>query len=283
MTVMFMTFAVGGGYRIKDGSERLTGALASALERQEGELYLRSAVTEINRVDGRVTGVTVKGEKISAKRVISAIDYTKTIEMAGAARRPHMSVLAPSTSFFMVYLGLDKDLSLPDSMGYYPGYDIEDTFQDTAVDIASPRASVEIINYSNISPGMAPEGCSTVMLMSKAAYGYREDWYSCKGREMDRLIGLAGRAVSGLKDSIAYAEAATPYTLERYTGNTQGAAFGWEQGALNQRPGARTELEGLYLAGHWTYPGGGIESVATSGMVAAEMAAMDIGGRVEVS
>jgi prolycopene isomerase len=277
MTVMFMTYAIGGGYRIKDGAGRLATALAGALTGQGGELYTGSRVDEITITGGSVSGVLVRGVKITARNVISAIDANKTFEMAGTGRA-QVDGLVPSTSFFMVYLGLDKDLNVPDSMGYYPGYDIEGTFLDTALDIASPRASVEIINYTNISPGMAPEGCSSLMLMAKAAYHYKEDWYACKRREMDRLIGLASRVVPGLGDSISYAEAATPYTLERYTGNTHGAAFGWEQGMGNPRPGPATEIKGLYLAGHWTYPGGGIESVAASGMVAAEMVAADSGG-----
>jgi prolycopene isomerase len=277
MTVMFMTYAVGGGYRIKDGAGHLATAIAGALTGHGGELHTRSRVDEITSHGGRVTGVVTNGQSVSARNVISAIDANKTFEMVGTGQAP-VDGLVPSASFFMVYLGLDKDLNMPDSMGYYPGYDIERTFQDTAVDIASPGASVEIINYTNVSPGMAPEGCSSVMLMAKAAYHYKDDWYACKSREMDRLIALASRAVPGLKDSISYAEAATPFTLERYTGNTQGAAFGWEQGIVNSRPGPVTELKGLYLAGHWTYPGGGIESVAASGMVAAEMVTADNGG-----
>jgi prolycopene isomerase len=176
----------------------------------------------------------------------------------------------------MVYLGLGKDIDMPDSMGFYPGYDIEGTFADTAKDIASPKASVEIINYSRISHGMAPDGCSTVMLMSKAAYSYGKPWHSCKREEADRLIALAGKAIPELADNITYAEAATPLTLERYTANDSGAAFGWEQGPYNRRSGSATVLPGLYMAGHWTYPGGGIESVAASGLVAAEKAALAI-------
>ncbi len=165
-------------------------------------------------------------------------------------------------------------------MGYYPGYDIEATFSDVAHDIASPNASLEIINYSGISPEMAPDGCSSVMLMSKAAYAYSERWNDCKGREAQRLIDLASRAVPGLKESIITEEAATPLTLERYTGNSRGAAFGWEQGAPNVRTPSRPPIAGLYFAGHWTYPGGGVESVAASGLAAAEAAAAGINKEV---
>jgi len=272
MTTMFMTYASGGGYRIKDGAERLTDALVSGLRKAGGELYTKSPVTEIHQMDGKVSGVDVSGREVKAKAVVSAIDAGLTAGLSGA--KPGYASLKHSISFFMVYLCLDTAFEMPDSMGYYPGYDVEGTFADVAADIASPNASMEVINYSNISSGMTKAGGASVMLMSKAAYNYKEDWKACKGREMDRLVDFAERNVlPGLKDCISYAEAATPLTLERYTGNSCGAAFGWEQGVGNVRPGAMTDIPGLYLAGHWTYPGGGIESVAASGIVAAEKVA----------
>ena len=92
------------------------------------------------------------------------------------------------------------------------------------------------------------------------------------------MIEKAERTIPEIKGRISYAEAATPFTLERYTGNSAGAAFGWEQGAENKRTGIRTPLPGLYLAGHWTYPGGGVESVAASGLIAAEAVASKLSG-----
>ena len=77
-------------------------------------------------------------------------------------------------------------------------------------------------------------------------------------------------------ESVVFRETATPLTLEKYTGNLRGAAFGWEQNVSNERVSPRTRLSGLFFAGHWTYPGGGIESVAASGLAAAESAAAAI-------
>jgi len=65
----------------------------------------------------------------------------------------------------------------------------------------------------------------------------------------------------------------TPLTLERYTFNTGGAAFGWAnipQQCGAHRPGAATPFRNLYMAGHWTFPGGGIAAAVTSGRIAAK-------------
>jgi phytoene dehydrogenase-like protein len=63
-----------------------------------------------------------------------------------------------------------------------------------------------------------------------------------------------------------------PGDLERLTGNTAGAAFGWENSP--QQTGGRrlsivTPVDGLFLAGHWTQPGHGIYRAILSGMHAA--------------
>ena len=274
MATMFMTFAIGGGYRIKDGAQRLTDAFVTALRLHGGELFYRSRVEQILSENGRAAGVKTDGRIIRAKSVVSAVDVNKTFSMAGMeTKKP---ALRPSVSFFMVYLAVDGVIDLPHSMGCYPGCDIETTFEDISTDIVSPGASMEVINYSGISPSMAPDRKSTVMLMAKAAYDYKAPWYTCKKETADRMIERAECIVPTLKGRISYSEAATPFTLERYTGNFAGAAFGWEQGLENQRTSVKTPMPGLYLAGHWTYPGGGIESVAASGLVAAEAAVSNL-------
>ena len=267
-SVMFMTYTVGGGYRVKGGAQNLADALADGFKMHGGELFQGIPVESISASGGRANGVMAGGNRVGARAVISAADASETYRMAGLGGA--VQDAKPSVSFLIVYLGLGKELKIPDSMGCYPGYDIEKTFSDISSDIASPNASLEIINYSGVSPGMAPHGCSSIMLMSKAAYKYGDGWNNCKHKEMDRLIRLAGRVLPGLEQDISFAEAATPMTLKRYTGNSGGAAFGWEQSVVNRRTAVSSPVSGLFHAGHWTYPGGGIESVAASGMIAAE-------------
>jgi len=277
MTIMYMTYAQGGAYRIKGGAQSLADAFVKGLVKHGGEFINKARISRIHVEDGRAAGVEIDGTIMRAKAVISAADASSTARMAGLEEEK--DGLKPSVSYFMVYLGLNGRLDMPDGMGVYPGYDIEQTFSDIASDIASPHSSMEIINYSNISPSMAPEGCTSMMLMAKAAYGYARDWKECKAQVTDRLIERADAALPGLKGMISVADAATPLTLERYTGNSCGAAFGWEQGVDNRRSAARTGIPGLFQAGHWTYPGGGVESVTASGIIAAELAAGHASGK----
>jgi prolycopene isomerase len=66
----------------------------------------------------------------------------------------------------------------------------------------------------------------------------------------------------------------TPLTIERMTGNRWGAAYGWAQiprQAGLYRLSRIAPIAGLYLAGHWTAPGGGVAAAMASGEITAEL------------
>ena len=89
----------------------------------------------------------------------------------------------------------------------------------------------------------------------------------------DTLIAKAEKLIPGLSQHIIVRDAATPLTYERYTLNTMGAAMGWaySPSMFLKRLDQRTPIHNLYLAGHWTTPGGGVPAVALSGLKAARM------------
>jgi prolycopene isomerase len=65
--------------------------------------------------------------------------------------------------------------------------------------------------------------------------------------------------------------AATPLTNWRFTRNTEGAIYGFEQSVDNayiKRLEHRTPIKGLYLASAWCHPGGGFSGVLLSGQIA---------------
>jgi len=87
------------------------------------------------------------------------------------------------------------------------------------------------------------------------------------------MLHCAEQRLPGLRDHLRFAESGTPRTMERYTRNSAGAIYGWELAPRQvgpRRPGHLTPIDGLYLAGHWAQPGGGIYGVVTSGVRAAQ-------------
>ncbi|MBD3239100.1 MAG: hypothetical protein GF331_00835 [Chitinivibrionales bacterium] len=64
----------------------------------------------------------------------------------------------------------------------------------------------------------------------------------------------------------------SPLTYERYTGNTAGALYGFENTSSlygEARMPTRTHVHNLYQVGHWQRPGGGVWNVMVNGKVAA--------------
>jgi prolycopene isomerase len=75
------------------------------------------------------------------------------------------------------------------------------------------------------------------------------------------------------KGELVYLFELGPVHLGILSGNPMGSAYGWahipSQSGI-KRLNIKTPVPGLYLAGHWTMPGGGIPGVITSGQICAQ-------------
>ena len=91
-------------------------------------------------------------------------------------------------------------------------------------------------------------------------------WPTLRDRMRDRVLGVVEAAAPGFSDSIEQLEVLAPPDLEATFGLTGGNIF---HGAMSpdrllfMRPfaggaGYRTPIEGLFLCGSGTHPGGGV-------------------------
>jgi prolycopene isomerase len=121
-------------------------------------------------------------------------------------------------------------------------------------------------------PSLAPAGVHLLVLTTLVPYAAARSWRREKDARVERMLAAAETRFPGLREHIRFAEGGTPRTLERYTRNSDGAIYGWSLGPDQigpGRPANATPLPGLYLAGHWAQPGGGVYGVVTSGVNAA--------------
>ncbi|MEV1048606.1 NAD(P)/FAD-dependent oxidoreductase [Streptomyces sp. NPDC049916] len=100
------------------------------------------------------------------------------------------------------------------------------------------------------------------------------DWRDAgiRQRFADVLVERAAAAVPRLRERIVHTEIRTPAETEAETGAEGGAvpppALAGAGGAY-LHPGNRTRLPGLYLAGGWAHPGGGLAHAGMSGTLVA--------------
>ena len=292
-----------GSSYIKQRSQDLSYALAEVIDNSGGQIIYETSVEKILIKNGVVDGVLLsKGNVLLAKAVVSnasALTTFKKLLPRKALPADYLKRLEnyrQSLSSFIVWLGLNSELR-----GRIKGYSThvlsgrgaEADYQSCLKgDIEHGSFSVTI--YDNVFEGYSRLGTSTLMLLFLCGYepwrkyehdykrGEKTAYYEEKNRWTDILIRRAEKiVVHGLSSMIEVKEVATPLTNWSYTGNTEGAIYGFEQSMENaymKRISNITPIKGLYLASAWGNPGGGYAGVLRSGQLTFEKLMESWGG-----
>ncbi len=250
--------------------------------------------------DWTVTGVTLAdGERIEAGAVVATGDIKRTFgqmldpESVPTDLREQVAGYRMATPLVTVYLGVDFDIAdrMPaTNFWIHPRYDSERYYDLVAAGELDPEPPIYVSSASAKDPDgdhHAPPGCSTLELMTWATpdpeawgvdpgsdlkYSRQPGYRRTKEEVSDRLIDGAERVLGPLREHILWKEAASPLTQTRYTLSSDGSCYGIEL-ATDQfgplRPGYRTPIEGLTLAGVSTRRGHGIVGAMAGGMEAA--------------
>jgi prolycopene isomerase len=280
----------------------LSNAIAEVIANNGGQIIYGTAVKKILIEDGFVQGVELAdGERLAARAVVSNASAPATFqEMLPQNALPRdfahqLTAYKPSLASFIVWLGLKRDItqkvkafSTFISNGLSPDEDYELHLKG---DIEKGSFGVAI--YDNIFKAYSSPGTSTLQLIFLCAYepwrkfesdyraGHKQAYNQEKAHWAQVLIRRAEeQLIPGLSSMIEVQEAATPLTNWRYTGNTEGAIYGYEQSmdnAFMNRIKNRTPLKGLYLASAWGNPGGGYGGVFRAGQSAFQAIMKDWG------
>ena len=272
---------IDGSYYCRGSFQRLVDAFVTALERDGGELLLNAEATRIVVEDGRARGVVLAdGSTIGADVVISNADPRRTFEgLVGEDHLParvlgRLRRMRPSLSAFLIFAGSTLDF---EQLGASHDNFLFDHWDHdkTMADVLSGRPGGTSVNVPTlVDPSLAPAGEHAVIVRALAPYDVGEPWGGRKAAYADELLGACERAYPGFGDSLTFSESATPLVLERYSGNFQGACYGWEispEQVGSQRASHETPVGGLYLAGHWAPEGAGSFRTMTSGITTAQL------------
>lgn len=269
---MLASYLEDGAFYCRGTFQQLATALVDGIEGHGGEVRFRSRVGQILVDDETARGVALSsGRIIDAKVVISNADPFQTTALLPegslpAGYRKKLDGLEPSISAFVAYLATELPLEgWPHETFCYAHYDHDENWRET---LAGTPSWFSATVPTHIDPDLAPPGQHLMTLTTLAPYRSREFWQKQKPNFLEALLKRAETVFPGLRGSLRYAEAGTPHTMQRYTENRAGALYGFALSPRqvgSGRPDFRTPLAGLFLAGHWSRPGGGVYGAALSG------------------
>jgi phytoene dehydrogenase-like protein len=282
----------GGGSRswgfVRGGIGRVTEAMAEAAREVGVEIRTSAEVERILVDDGRARGVVLAGgEQVAARMVVSNADPKRTfLGLVGEGELPASfvgSIRAYRSEGTSIKINLGVD-ALPRAIGmsgdgvqpYHRGF-VElssplaemDLAQDQArVGIPAADPHIELCIPTVHDPSLAPEGRHIITIdVNSQPYTLAEgDWDRIKDEVTTRVVAKLGEFFPGLPDSIVEWQVLTPLDLERLLGLTGGHCNHGDMAVdqlFTMRPvrgyaDYRTPLEGLYLCGAGTHPGGGV-------------------------
>lgn len=288
----------GPGY-VKGGVRNLSQALADVITQNGGTVENNMAVTRITRNRGWVTGAQVAdGREFLTRAVIATNSPHDTFEELLSAEGqtsagyPPLRSYATSVSAITAHLLVNGPVEPPARTTLiHSTYDLSGAYID--IQRSEPEYSAlvcSVLDHGDIE--RVPEGKHLVSLFSLAPYSRYDNWevpwdlrrtkeyrtlpdYVALKKDLgDELIRQAETVLPGLSEHAEVVKIGTPITMERYTWNTGGAAFGWanvvSQSGLN-RPGNETTFQGLFVAGQWSFPGGTVAGAIDSGRRVADL------------
>ena len=261
----YKEFMLDGGYYPKGGIQTLPDVFAERFKEFGGELLLSDLVDKVHIENETVHGVTTKKNGfISSKYVISNID-SKQLFLDLIDRKEinpiivkRINKLVPSSSMFILYLGLSKRIS-----SVKPLKNIW-SLASYNIDNANDKAMNQGINHFEWFLVRVLEDGRSILAMTNAPYKTARYWQENKIRLKGIFIKKIERIIPEIKDTIIFQSAATPHTLYGWTHNFCGAAYGWAETPLQfALPGLAqtTFIKNLYQTGHWATIVQGISGV----------------------
>jgi phytoene desaturase len=263
--------------------EQLPLQLAGALRKMGGQILTRKGVHQIPLRGKKAIGVKLKGgEEITGKFVVSNMDAGSTFfNLIAEGHLPagflsKLKGMKPSLSYFILYLGIEgglEGLSVSNNEVFF-SEELRGEYEILYQNRIPEESPFYLLAPSKVNPSHAPKGKSTLCLSFKTPYELSPEWdRDFKEKLSQRLIQKASAFIPDLEKRILVKVESTPKTIEQWTGNRWGAAYGWTQ--IPSQSGIHrlqrtTPIPNLYLTGHWTSPGGGISGVVASGALTAE-------------
>ena len=270
-----------GVWLVQGGMVRLAQALTDLAVRQGTVVRVNEHVTEITVADGRATGVLLaNGERIESDAVVCNADFAALA--TGALGRSVIGAVPPATPHGRSLSALTWTLSAT-TEGFpltrhnvFFSRDYKAEFDDIFQRSRPPaEPTVYVCAQDRGEPGVQPDGIAErlLVLINAPPTGDRRE---LNPTEIDQcatqtfaLLRRCGLTVHRHPETTVLT---TPAKFEKMFPATGGALYGQAvHGAMAafRRPGSRSAIPNLYLAGGSVHPGPGVPMAVLSGRLAA--------------
>lgn len=275
--------APGGQLVPKGGMGAVVAAIRAAAEKAGVTIRTGAVVSRVIVESGRAAGLTLaSGEEIRAGTIVSAINPAITfLTLVGATQldtgfvrkvknirmRGDVAKLNLALDGVPEFAGVEQ-ADLRGRLVIAPSAEhVECAFNPAKYGEFSPEPVMEITLPSLTDPALAPAGgCVLSANVQYAPYALKEGWEVGKPKLLAAVMAQLEAHAPGIKKLVRHAELLTPADIEARYRMPGGH---WHHGELQadqmlfSRPvagwsGYDTPIEGLFLAGAGSHPGGGV-------------------------
>lgn len=267
----------------KGGMGAVTAALASAARQQGVSIETSSPVARILMENGQASGVELEnGQQLKAGIVVSNADPKTTffnllgarhLEAGFVRKMQHMRMLGNASKLHLAldgmpeFYGLDTEqaaqrLLIAPDIEYVERAFNHAKYGEHSID---PVAEISIPSLNDDS--LAPAGQHVLSaIVQYTPYKLKAGWPQAKQAFLDQSIDLIAKYAPGIRDQIVAAELLTPVDIERefriHGGHWHHGELALDQFMMMRPvPGAaqyNAPVDGLYLCGAGSHPGGGV-------------------------
>lgn len=272
--VMFVDNHVGGSYYPAGSTIFLPGKLEKVIEENHGQMILEKEVQRILFDDKNPSGVLLdNGERLYARDIVYSGTvwnfYGKLIEEKhlGKDKVQKIRNIVPTYPSVVLYTKVGRNViptdALPIEMFAGNMEKIDESEVTLYITSIDDHTLCDADSHVVIAIGPTLEDWKT---------GSEGEYQKKKEVEKKRLLAVMERRFPGFRDSLKYAELATPRTIERYANKNGGAVAGPKQMIgqhMFNRMHTKTKWKNLYACGESTVMGTGTPAVTVSGISAA--------------
>ena len=276
---------------VHGGMGAVSACIAQSARAAGAEVRTGAPVKNVVIENGKARGVELDdGSVVLADRVVSSAHPTTTfLDLIGEVHLPDEVVTdvkryRTRSGSVKVNLGL-TELPKPKSwdgpipgdphtgiMAISPSVEyLERAWDDAKYGRISTEPYIEAVFPTVFEPGVAPDGKHVALCFTQFGPFEPHDggWEKQRERYGRNVVEMLGRHAPNLPDAIEHIEVLPPPEIERRFGLLGGNIFQGEMApdqlfSLRPIPGYgdyRTPIEGLYMCGSGTHPGGGVMAV----------------------